>query len=210
MFKRFIRDTRGVSIVFFGLTLPVIVGFLALGTESALLFYKQRELQKIADISAYNGSVEFSDSDNVASAEATARKDAAYHGFDPSSGILTFNSPPTSGPNQNNHSVEVIIDATYPRYFSGIWSDERIAISVRAVASFESDGTACIIALHPSASRAIEIGGSADVDLAGCSVMSNSVADDSFYQGGSGTISAPCVRAVGGMQRVMALFTRSR
>ena len=88
MLKRFLKDNRGVSAVFFGLTLPISAGFLALGSETALWFYKQRELQKIVDIAAYNGAVELSDSDNPTSAEQTAQKDAIFHGFDASTGRL--------------------------------------------------------------------------------------------------------------------------
>jgi hypothetical protein len=198
---RFFKDERGITAVFFALTLPVSVGFLALGAETALWFYKQRELQKIVDIAAYNGAVELSDSDNPTLAEQTAEKDAIFHGFDASTGVLTINTPPTSGAFQNNNSVEVTIDGTYPALFSALFRDDPYIIAVRAVASYQNDGTACILALHPDASRAIDISGSGDVDLIGCSVMSNSIADDSFYQGGQGDIVTPCVRAVGGIEQ---------
>jgi Flp pilus assembly protein TadG len=196
---RFLKDTRGASAVIFALTLPVAVGFLALGSETALWFYKQRELQKIVDIAAYNGAVELSDSDNAAMAEATAQKDAIFHGFDALTGVLAVSAPPTSGAFQNANSVEVTITGTYPALFSGLFRTDPYVIAVRAVASFQNDGTACILALHPDASRAIEVAGSGDVDLVGCSVMSNSIADDAFYQGGNGDIVTPCVRAVGGI-----------
>lgn len=199
MIKRFLNDTKGATIVMFALTLPVAVGFLALGSEMGLLFYKQRELQKIVDIAAYNGAVELSDSDNPALAKQTAEKDALFHGFDASTGILTVSAPPTIGAFQNSNSLEVAITANYPPLFSGIFRAEPYTIAVRAVGSFQNDGTACILALHPSAARAVEIAGSADVDLVGCSVMANSVADNAFYQGGNGDISTPCVRAVGGI-----------
>lgn len=199
MIYRFLKDKRGVTAVFFGLTLPVSVGFLALGSETALWFYKQRELQKIVDIAAYNGAVELSDSDNAMLAEETAEKDAIFHGFDASTGVLTINTPPASGAFQNNNSVEVAITGTYPALFSALFREDPYVISVRAVASYQNDGTACILALHPDASRAIEVAGSGDVDLIGCSVMANSIADDSFYQGGNGDIVTPCVRAVGGI-----------
>ena len=58
---RFLKDKCGATAIIFALTLPVSVGFLALGSETALWFYKQRELQKIVDIAAYNGAVELSD-----------------------------------------------------------------------------------------------------------------------------------------------------
>lgn len=200
MLSRFLRDERASTIVFFALSLPISIGFLALGSEMAFLFYKQRELQKIVDIAAYNGAVELSDSDNQASAEQTAQKDAIFHGFDASTGVLTVSAPPTSGAFQNNNSVEVAITANYPPTFSGIFRADPYTIAVRAVGSFQNDGAACILALHPDASRALTVSGSADIDLIGCSVMSNSIADDSFYQGGNGDISAPCVRAVGGIE----------
>ena len=191
--RRLMRDQHGASAVLFALTLPLSVGFLGLGSETALWYYKQRELQKIVDVAAYNGAVEFSDSDNTGLAEDAAENDAVFHGFDANTGVLTVNATAA------DRSVQVIIDAEYPPLFSALFLNEPITISASAVANFRADGTACILALHPDASRAIVVAGSADVELEGCSIMSNSVAEDAFYQGGNGDITAPCIRSVGGI-----------
>lgn len=193
--RKLMHDQHGASAVLFALTLPVAIGFLGLGSETALWFYTQRDLQKIADVAAYNGAVEFSDSNNASLAEYAAGNEADYHGFDASTGVITVSSSAA------DRSVQVDIAANYPRLFSALFRTDTVSIGASAVASFSADGTACILALHLDAPRAINVAGSADVDLVGCSIMSNSVTADSFYQGGGGHISAPCIRAVGGIEQ---------
>jgi hypothetical protein len=183
--------------MFFGLNLPVIVGFMALATEASYWFFQQREYQEIADISAYAGAQKLREYKNKQLAIDTAYDDAVEHGLNETADTITINTPPTSGPNINTRSVEVIITTAGERFFSSIVSDEPVTFTVRAVATYEDDGTACVLALDTAASRAVTVSGSSVVEFAGCTVMSNSVADDSIYTGGTGDLTAPCVRAVG-------------
>ena len=200
MLHRLIRDQRGNTAMFFGLTLPVIVGFMALATESAYWFLQQRDYQEMADIAAYAGASKLREYGNETLAIETAKKDAVEHGMDDVADTIEVNTPPTTGSNINDRSVEVIITTLADRFFSGIISDEPVSFTVRAVATYEEDGTACVLALDTTAPAAVTITGSAAVDFAGCTVMSNSIAENSVYTGGSGSLTAPCVRAVGGIE----------
>lgn len=71
----------------------------------------------------------------------------------------------------------------------------RIAVNAR-VSSAQGD-PACVYALSPSASRALEVGGGSDINMSGCVVAANSNADDSIYVGGTSSLSADCAKTAG-------------
>jgi hypothetical protein len=70
----------------------------------------------------------------------------------------------------------------------------------RAVARFRTAANACVLALSATASRAANFSGNTNLNLIGCSVMSNSFAADSVNVQGSARMSTPCIYAVGGAQ----------
>lgn len=73
----------------------------------------------------------------------------------------------------------------------------RIARSSTAVRGVGSE--ACILALSKDAPRAIEVGGSAAVDVTGCTVTSDSTDPAALYVGGSATLKAECLYSAGGI-----------
>jgi Flp pilus assembly protein TadG len=197
--RPFIRDTRGNTAVFFALSLPMLVGFVGLGTETGYWYWKHRQLQEAADIAAYSGAIKLRDTGSRALAEETARGDAALHGYEQALGALEVHTPPSAGAFQNSRSVEVKITQTEPRFFSGLISNEPVIVRVRAVGTYSENATACALALDKTAPGAITVSGSADVTFAGCTVTSDSIADNSVVLGGSAKLTTPCLTAVGGI-----------
>ena len=61
----------------------------------------------------------------------------------------------------------------------------------------QSAANACILALSTSAAHAARFSGSSDLKLKGCTVMSNSITNDSVKVQGSAKLSADCIIAVG-------------
>ena len=111
---------------------------------------------------------------------------------------MTVNTPPTSGPNAGStDAVEVIIGQNIQRFFSSFFEDGAVMIGARAVARIRTAANACVLALSPTAPRAAQFSGSSDVNLIGCSVMSNSMAADAVRVQGSAQLSTPCIYAVG-------------
>jgi Flp pilus assembly protein TadG len=198
-FRRFAAAREGNVALIVALTLPMLAGGAGLGMEAAFWYYDQVKLQQAADAAVYAAAVEDragSGSTVMTSAAMTA---AAANGF--ASGVdgLTLHAPPTSGPNQNDHSVEVILTRTESRYFSQFFTTTPVVIHVRSVATFNNAANACILALNKGASRAIEFSGSSTVSLAGCNVMSNSIATDSIYSQGATHVTVPCLMTSGGV-----------
>ncbi|TIQ60260.1 MAG: hypothetical protein E5X41_34090, partial [Mesorhizobium sp.] len=58
---------------------------------------------------------------------------------------------------------------------------------------------ACVLALNPSASSAALFSGSTSVKLNGCSVMSDSIANDSIKVQGSAGLQTDCLITAGGV-----------
>lgn len=195
---RFTADRRGNTTVLFALCLPVLVGSAGLGLEAGYWQLQQRQLQTTADMAAYAGAVSLRNSEPKAQAYQEAEDEALLHEFDPAFATLSTNSPPTAGLYRNTRSMEVSIDHTVPRLFSQIFFDGAVTFSVRAVATYEEAADACVLALSPEGSRAINFSGSSNIALIECEVMSNSIADDAVYLGGSTDVIAPCINSVGG------------
>src|SRR5687767_13085074 len=105
--RGFLRDVRGNTAIFFGLSLPMIVGFIGLGSETGYWYWKQRELQEAADIASHSGALKLRDTKNHEKARSAAQSDAILHGFNPAMGAIDVNTPPQSGAFTNNQSVEV-------------------------------------------------------------------------------------------------------
>lgn len=191
-------DTTANVSILAALTAPVFVGGAALGTETSYWYYKQRKLQAGADAAAFAGGIERRGGAGVATIRSVAEAAALRSGYD-GGGVMTVNSPPASGPNAGrSDAVEVIIDQNAERLFSNLFSDGPVAMHARAVARFRTAADACVLALSPDESRALQFSGSSNLNLIGCSVMSNSIADNAVNVQGAARLSTPCIYAVGG------------
>jgi hypothetical protein len=72
--KTVFRSERGSAIIFVGLTLPALLGFLALGIDLGMLFVARTDAQRAADAAALAGASAFIDnSSDEAAAPAQAR-----------------------------------------------------------------------------------------------------------------------------------------
>ncbi|MDG1418307.1 MAG: hypothetical protein P8P99_10930, partial [Maricaulis sp.] len=96
--------------------------------------------------------------------------------------------------------MEVVLTQSMDRLFSAIFGDTPIIFEVRAVAAFEEQSDACILALSHEASAAVDFFGNSNVALINCEVMSNSIASDAVSLGGSTDVEAPCFNSVGGFE----------
>lgn len=72
-----------------------------------------------------------------------------------------------------------------------------LPVSAKSKVRWADAGEACVLALSTSASRAIDVSGSADIDMDGCLMVSKSTDDESIYVGGSAAMHAECVEAAG-------------
>ncbi len=202
-FARFSGDGSGGIAVTAALLMPVMVLGMGLGAETGYQYMTQRTLQHAADLAAHAGGVRLRAGDGKTAIDAAALHVAKVDGFSVNDGNFTLNTPPASGPNAGDaRSVEVLLTKTQPRFFSAIIDSEPVLIGARAVAKVTPSGsTACVLALAPTAPKAITVSGTTDVSLEGCDVASNSNASDSFYMANSqAKLTVGCVQAVGQAQ----------
>jgi hypothetical protein len=193
----FRKNTAGTIIVFAALGMPIAIGGMGLGAEVGYWYYTQRLLQHAADTAAHGAGVRRRQGDSQSELEAVALDLATNGGFDGTSALMTLNNPPLSGPRVgNSRAVEVVLTTTLPRMFSSIFNNTPVVVSARAVSLFNDPTSACVLALAPNVSSALEASGNGSAGL-DCHSASNSMANDSFNMQGSADFTTRCVHTVG-------------
>lgn len=191
-----LRDRKGIAGVYFALAMPILLGFTALGTEVGSWYFDRRALQTAADMAAVTAAFELiAESDEE---YAAALQEAQRHGFEPASGTLTLNHPPLQGAAIGDpEAVEVIVTRTRAPMFSALFNDETLTLSARGTARLSGGGSACVLALDPSASQAFSITGSAVINAPGCVLASNSSNNRSMTFTGSINATLHSIQTVG-------------
>ena len=127
---------------------------------------------------------------------SSATTTATQNGFVP--GTITINYPPTSGAYAGvSTAIQVKMSSHVQRYFSSFFDTSEIVGSAAAVAVFQNASSACVLSLNTSASGAITVGGTGNVNLVGCTVMSNSTASNAVDVQSNAKLSSDCIVAVG-------------
>jgi hypothetical protein len=200
---RFGVHNGGATAVVAAILFPVVVGGLGLGAETGYWYLSQRKLQHIADVSAHAGAARLRANDTNEQIVAAARHVAYESGYRGTQELIV--NPNYGDP--DSMMVEVIASDEQPRLFSavvaGFFSKDpatTITMNARTVAMVDSNsGTvACVLALSPTAPRAVTMDGSGSVNLEGCDIASNSNAADALYA--TSTVSTDCAYSVGGAQ----------
>jgi hypothetical protein len=111
----------------------------------------------------------------------------------PNEGCLV--EPPGTAPG----SDPLITSAFMSIVFTALFGKEPIELGGRAVARITEGLPTCVLALHPTAANAIQVGGSSSTTLSGCNVHSNSLARDSTYIHGNASVSTDCISSAGGV-----------
>jgi Flp pilus assembly protein TadG len=194
---RFVADKNANTAIIFALSLPIVVGTAGLGVETGYWYFKQRELQTAADVAAIAGAVEKRSGKSYAQIQTAATNEATEHGYVP--GTIVVNNPPSSGPNMNTNSVEVLLTMPATRFFSQLYSDSQVTLHARGVATANIGGEACILALDPMANGAVTFTGNNLTLINGCNVMSNSLSNSALVVNGSADVTVPCVLSAGGV-----------
>lgn len=181
LYQRFARNEEGVVAVIFALTLPVLIGALALGVELGLRQMEQRKLQHAADAAAISGAISriernYAESDNRVLASTFHL--AEEGGFSPSDDrenrlLRPYSSNPDSYElryRDTDSAVEIILRTERPGLFSAIWPGDGVSISARAVAGLGELGElgACVLGRND-----VDIGGNVSVFLESCILASN-------------------------------------
>jgi Flp pilus assembly protein TadG len=202
---RFFRSLKsndsGNAMLFFALSLPVLVGAAGYGTDMAQLYMWKRELQHSVDQAALAGAYALADdahSTNYATRaqqEFDANQDrTAGFATTPNISLARYNVNTTDDPN----SVVVSASATKQLPFSGFLTGKALTVNVSAQATFAAGATykACLMALKEGDSGTFTVGGSATVH-AKCGLGALSCEDDAITVGGSATVDTDSIATCG-------------
>ncbi|WP_436049778.1 hypothetical protein [Phenylobacterium sp. LjRoot225] len=167
--------------------------------ESGFHFWRHSKLQAVADAAAFAGAVESRSGSAGALVTTAATNSAVTNGWAPASGAIEVDTPPSTGTHQTREAVEVRITEQLPRFFTAMFSQQPMIARARAVAVYQTVSNACVLALSPNARQALQVQGSSRLELDGCDVVSNSLADDALQVWGAGRLTADCAVSAGGV-----------
>jgi Flp pilus assembly protein TadG len=193
LLQSFLGDQSGSYVLVVALIMPVLVGSAGLGTEVVWWLYKHKDMQSAADSGAVSAATAGS---NLA---VQANSVTASYGY--ANGVnnvtVTVNQPPSTGNyTASPQAVEVLVSQSEPRLLSALFGTDPVLINARAVA-LPNAGTGCVLALDPTASSAVKVSGSNQLNLIKCNLYSDSNANPSLDVSGSAAVSANQVGVVG-------------
>src|ERR1051326_6322251 len=201
--RDFRRNASGSYLVILALMTPVMIGSVGLGIDYGLWLYNQQAMQAAADSAAVSAATSGS---NIA---LEAEGVAASYGFVKDAGGVTMpvNRPPASGSHTSvSNAVEVIIHRIQTPQFSALVSAQQFTITVRSVA-VATPGTGCVLALNPNASGAVTTQASSTTNLSGCNLYVDSNDSAAVTAGGTSSLTALSVGAVGGVSGASNITT---
>lgn len=177
--RDFLRDSRANIAVTFALLLPVLVGGLALGTETTLWYVDQRDLQNASDAAALAAA-----GDGTSNYTATANAIATSYGYQNGvNGVTVTASNSAACPSGGNTCYSVSIAMKQQLYllpaigFNGNTTiNGHPAQTVSGSATASPNGATrnyCLLTLSTTGTS-LTTNGAPKANLAGCNVMSNS------------------------------------
>lgn len=200
LIRSFRSSKKGATAIVVAISLPALVAGTALGTEAAFWTYRHRLVQQQADAAAYAGTLELLEgNEDGIDVTGAIEESLTINGFRGDIGSYVAEWPPKSGAYAGKKAVRVSVSENWPRMFTSLFLNGNVNIGAGGTASPEELGEACMLALDPNGSGSVNITGTADVTLVGCSVVANSTSGNAFTQSGSSKLSAACAGAVGGI-----------
>jgi Flp pilus assembly protein TadG len=174
--------------------MPLLMGSAALAIDATQLALWKRQLQRTADSSAVAGAYALTQNGDEDDVEDAVENDIDENPHPP---LLTQRV--TRGPAMGfNETVTVALTSQRTLPFANIFTDTPTTIAADATAALTSEGNYCMVSLYDGPDTGIDIGGNATVTL-GCGMIANSRSEEAVTAGGSSSVTATPVGAVGGL-----------
>jgi hypothetical protein len=184
-----------VAVVALGIV--VMIAFAGLTADVGLIYGSRRQMQTAADAAAVAGANAIQGSSTVAAGYVTAAQDAvAMNGFSTATPGVAVNVSEVSCPSASGEQcVKVDVSQPEPTYFLRVLGYNSIPVSTEAIAG-GVNGPACVYALDPSASQALEFSGNINVN-ASCGLIDDSSNSTGLYATGKGTVTTTSTGVAG-------------
>jgi len=199
------KDRRGNVLIIAAAALPFLVGAAGLATDTIQWTLFKRDLQRAADSGALAGVFGELGGQTVSTGTCSAANNAPvyYDVYNSSHGKTatrvgsTNCSVTTLGwGTATNQSVQVTLSTQQTLPFSSLFLKATPTITAVATAAVVQSGQYCVVSLDNNADTGIDFSGNATVNL-GCGLKTNAKGTSAIDCGGSSTITATPVAAVG-------------
>lgn len=200
------RDTGGNALALCAAALPVVIAGAGLAVDTVQISLARRELQRAADSAALAGA--YAINQNPV-ATGTVRSDFARNAATRDLEInndtilvanttIVQNAPTTGNGNGNTNAVRVQLTTSRALSFLSFFDATPQTVTVEATAAIVRDGNFCMLSLEDGTAPGITIGGNATINL-GCGISANSRSTTAITAGGSSSVTASPIMAVGGL-----------
>ena len=190
------RNEAGNALMLATMAMPVLIGAGGLATDTIQWSLWKRQIQRQADSAAMAGAFARAQGATVSTA---AQSEIARHSFVTLSEAATIENAPTTGSYAGNtNAVRVVLKTRRALPFSSMFLCSAPTLVAEATAAVLNNGNYCVISLESTATVGVTMSGSASVDM-GCGIATNSTAANAVIAGGSSSILATPVAAVGGL-----------
>jgi len=195
--RSILKSDRGNVMIVAAACMPIVIGAAAIGVDSIQLTLAKRELQRAADSAALAGAYAIVQSKTPADA---VDRDLTLNNRITLSTTRTVENPTTWGsPSRSDtHAVRVALTASRSTPFWGYFSHSSTTVSVEAKAAYVYLGEFCMVSLTNDTSTGVTFQGNTTMNL-GCGVESNSKGTTAVSAGGSSSVTASPIAAVGGV-----------
>jgi Flp pilus assembly protein TadG len=194
--KDLLSSERGNVLVIAAATMPLLIGSAALAIDTIQMDLWKRQMQRAADSGALAGAFAIAQSKQASPA---VTRDLLLNNDVTLSGTPVVENAPTVGAYAGNvRAVRVVLSSQRTMPFMSFFTRSSSSVTVEATATAIYQGQYCMVSLESGNVTGITFSGSTSVDL-GCGVVSNSRAASAVVAGGSATIRANPVSAVGGV-----------
>lgn len=191
--KDLISSERGNVFVVAAAVMPLLLGSAAFAVDTIQLSVWKRQLQRAADSSAIAGAYALSLDDEI---EPAIHRDLDKNKFP----LLTQEEDIVVGPKSGfDRTVQVTLNATRTLPFLSIFTQRPTPMVANATAALVGQGSFCMISLYDGPDAGIDVNGNAEINL-GCGMKSNCIGDECVTAGGSSSITATPIAAVGGLK----------
>jgi Flp pilus assembly protein TadG len=190
--RRLFKDESGNALIIGAATLPLILGASAFAVDTIQIALMKRQLQRAADSAAMAGAYGLAQS--VDPVEAV--HDDLDENYFP---VLTQPETVTVAPvGTYQQAVRVQLTSRKSLVFMSLFTHTPTTVTGDATAAVVQSGNFCMLSLYDGTDAGIDVGGTADVTL-GCGMAANSRGVQAVTAGGSSTITASPIMAVGGL-----------
>jgi Putative Flp pilus-assembly TadE/G-like len=191
--KDLISSERGNVFVVAAAVMPLLLASAAFAVDTIQLSVWKRQLQRAADSSAIAGAYALSLGDD--------EHDAIHRDLDKNKfPLLTREEEILIGPKPGfDRTVQVTLTAGRILPFMSIFTQRPTPMAAKATAALVGQGKFCMISLYDGTDAGIDVNGNSEINL-GCGMKSNCTGKECVTAGGSSSITATPIAAVGGLK----------